>query len=284
MQHEALTSYDSDRETYVMTLKKTFVPAVLIAGTALLLAACGQAGSNNSTLSGSSSTQTAAAKPSHSASTPTAKPFNAGGFLGGNVNPSFPDGALGKVAVVAQSILEPDGIGGGTLLIAYRNNTSAAISHVNFDATAAAGGKVVATGQSQAGAIPAQVQPGEVALDYIYFDNVKSVPHAGVTYRFTVQTMPADTSSYNTAPLKITQATNNGSAIIGAAVNNTGKKLTGPYGVHAYCLDGRNLTTMVQDYAHPDGDLAAGSQASFTIDLSDTKCDKFVIGASGYFD
>ncbi len=44
-------------------------------------------------------------------------------------------------------------------------------------------------------------------------------PDAGVTYEFQAQTMPADTSSYNTAALKVTQADNNGSAIIGSASN-----------------------------------------------------------------
>ena len=263
-----------------MTLNRTFAFAPLAAGAAFLLAACGQTAPSNSTRAQTSSSQTAAARPSQSANAPRAKPFNAGGYLGGNATPTFPVGEPGKVAVVAKGALMRDS---GLLLIAYRNNTSAAISHVEIAATANAGGKVVATGQSQVGAIPAQVQVGEVALDYIYFDNVKSVPQNGVSYRFTVQTMPADMSSYNTAPLTITQATNNGSAIIGAAVNKTGKNLTGPYGVYAYCVHGGKLAAMKDGFAHPDGDLGAGSQASFTIDLYDTKCNKFVIGASGYF-
>lgn len=271
------------KERVRMRVKKVLTAASMAGAAALLLAGCSQAAPNSFAsvpVAGSSST----AKSTQKAAAPDAKPFNAGGLLAGNANPTFPAGDAGKVAVVAQGpLLEPASSEGATLLIAYRNNTNAAVSHVDFSVTANAGGKVVASGESQTGSIPAQVQPGEVALDYIYFENVASMPDTGVTYDFTVRTSPANTSFYNTAPFKVTQADNNGSAIIGAAVNNTGKDLTGPYGVYVYCFDGNNLTNLVQDYATPDGDLAAGGQAAFTVNLYDAKCDTYALGVSGYF-
>lgn len=213
------------------------------------------------------------------------KELNSSRLLGGNATPTFPAGDAGKVSVVAQSQLrKSDILDSGTLLIAYRNNTAKAISHVDFSATATAGGKIVASGHSQVAGIPAQVQPGEVALTYIYFENVSSVPDTGVTYEFQVKTSPADTSSYNTAPLKVTQADNNGTAIIGAATNSTDKTVTGPFKVQAYCFDGESLSEHVSDYATPDGELAPGGQAAFTIGLHDEACDSFVLGVSGYFD
>ncbi|MGN8025961.1 hypothetical protein [Microbacterium sp. 22242] len=225
-----------------------------------------------------------AATPKAATKSITPKDFNSSQLLGGSVKPSFPEGDAGKVSVVAQGQLsKTEGMGSGMLLIAFRNNTADAVSHVDFSVAAKAGGKVVASGNSQTGSIPAQVQPGEVALDYIYFDNVASVPDTGVTYEFTTQTLPADTSSYNTAALKVTQADNNGEAIIGSATNTSDKTLMGPYGVYAYCFDGDNLSMLLQDYATPGSELGAGDQVAFTVNLYDRTCDVFALGVSGYF-
>lgn len=262
-----------------MMLKKTLSFAVLAASAALMLAGCSQAVPNDSAPKAS---QHPAAKSSRTPAPSAAKPFNVSGFLAGNVTPTFPAGEPGKVAVVAEGTLDKEQLG-ATLPFVYRNNTNAAIAHVDFSVTARVGGKLVATGQTQGGGIPSQVQPGEAAVGYVYFEDPSAIPDSGATYDFTVQTLPADTSSYNTAPLNVTEANHNGTSIVGSAVNKTGKELTGPYGVYAYCFDGDNVTRMVQSFANPDGDLAAGGQVSFTIDLFDTKCDNFTLGASGYF-
>ncbi|GAB6857476.1 hypothetical protein [Microbacterium xylanilyticum] len=212
------------------------------------------------------------------------KELNSSQLLGGNARPSFPAGEAGKVSVVAQGQLSrTEGMESGILLIAYRNNTSKAVAHVDFTVAAKVDGKVVASGNSQTGSIPAQLQPGEVALDYIYFSNVSSVPDAGVTYEFQAQTMPADTSSYNTAALKVTQADNNGSAIIGSASNPTDKTLQNPFGVYAYCFEGDTLSSYVDGFAKPDAVLSPGGEVTFSIDLYGRKCDSFVLGVSGYF-
>jgi len=262
-----------------MLLKKSLGVGAL--AVVLMLAACSPKVSTPS----DAGTVTAAAKPGASAAAEvTSKPFNSSKLLGGNAAPNFPDGEPGKVSVVAQGTLaKSEGMNSGTLLIAYRNNTAAGISHVDFTVTAKADGKVVASGNSQSGSTPSQVQPGEAALDYIYFDNVSSVPDAGVTYEFTVKTMPADTSSYNTAALKVTQADNNGTAIIGAATNDTDAGVHGPFGVYAYCFDGENLSQLIQDYAPETGDVAAGGQVAFTVNLYDKKCDTFALGVNGFF-
>ena len=80
----------------------------------------------------------------------TPQPFNAGGLLNGDANPEFPAGDPDKVAVVAQAPIDKDNdFGSATLTFAFRNNTDAAISHVDWTATATADGKLVATGSSQ---------------------------------------------------------------------------------------------------------------------------------------
>ena len=231
-----------------------------------------------------SDTQTVAPKASQAAAAAPAKaqPFNASGLLGGNANPTFPAGDPGKVSVVAEAPLDNKGAAGATLSFAYRNNTSAAISHVDFTATARVDGKLLASGTSQ-GSIPAQVKPGEIGLAYIFFEDASSIPATGVTYEFTAKTTPADTSFFNTAPLTVSEANGNGTSIVGTAVNKTGKPLSGPYSVQAYCFDGNNLTTSVMSFADQTSDIAADAKVSFTVSLFDTKCDKFTIGVSGYF-
>ena len=208
--------------------------------------------------------------------------FNAGGYLGGNAKPTFPDGESGKISVVSQSALLSDGTGGASLLFAFRNNTSAAVAHVDFTATATADGKVVASGESQ-GTIPARVQPGEAGLAYVYFEDSSSIPATGTTYSFKVSSMPGDASPFNTAPLTVNQATNNGTSIIGSAVNKTGKGLTGPYSVNIYCFDGAAMTSQIVDYATEKGDIGAGASVSFSTDLYDVPCATYVVGVSGYF-
>lgn len=110
-------------------------------------------------------------------------PFNAGGLLGTNAQPTFAEGEPDEVSVVQIGPLEKPGIG-ALLLFAFRNNTPEAISHVDWSATARSGGSVVATGSSQ-GTTPSVVQPGEVGLSYIYFESGESIPE-GTEYEFDV--------------------------------------------------------------------------------------------------
>ena len=167
-------------------------------------------------------------------------PFNASGLLAGTADPHLADGEPGKVSVVQIGPLVEDGIGSATLPFAFRNNTSEGISHVDWTGTARSGGSIVATGSSQ-GTIPAQVQPGEVGLAFIYFDGSSELPPTDAEYEFTVNTSAADQAFYNTAPLKVTEASASGDAIVGAAVNGTGESVGGPFSVSVYCFDGDKL-------------------------------------------
>lgn len=164
-------------------------------------------------------------------------PFNSSGLLGGTAQPSFPDGDPGEVSVVQ---IGPLDVQRGTLVFAFRNNTSETISHVDWTATARSGGSIVGTGSSQ-GATPSWVAPGEAGLAYIYFETAAQIPD-GTEYEFAVGSSPADTTSYNTAPLKVTEANLVGTSIVGGATNNTGADATGPFSVSIYCFDGDNLT------------------------------------------
>jgi len=194
----------------------------------------------------------------------------------------LPAGESGKISVLSQGPLVSDGIGGATLLFAFRNNTSKAISHVDFTGTATGNAKLVASGQSQ-GTIPAQLQPGEAGFGYIYFPDSSSIPTTGTTYDFKASASAVDASSFNTAPLTVDQVDNNGTSIIGSAVNKTGNPLAGPYSVDIYCFDGAGLTAQIKDFATESGDITAGASVSFSTRLFDTSCDSYLVGVSGYF-
>ena len=58
----------------------------------------------------------------------------------------------------------------------------------------------------------------------------------------------------------------------------------GPYNVQVYCFAGNKLTAEVGSFADQNDDVAADAKVSFTAGLYDTKCDKFTVGVSGYFD
>jgi hypothetical protein len=267
-------------------MNRKILRPILLSAAALTLAACG----------GSSAPVTTSSAPvtegSTSGSAPTAEqsasggetgqvtslPFNASGLLGGNAQPKFPDGEPGKVSVVQIGSLEKDS---GVLPFAFRNNTSEAISHVDWTGTATSGGKIVATGSSQGG-IPAQVQAGEVGLAFIYFDNAESIPK-DAKYEFTVETTPADTSSYNTAPIKVTQADLAGGSIVGGATNETGAEVVGPYDVQVYCFKGDKIQAQHGTFAEQDGNVAPGGKVTFSLDLYGDKCPTFTVGVGGYF-
>lgn len=206
--------------------------------------------------------------------------LNASGLLGGDAGGlTFDTGQAGAVSVVLVGTPDPDA---GTLPIVFRNGTDAAVSHVDVAATARdAAGALVATGSSQ-GTTTAQVAPGGVGLAYVFFDTDATLTPETV-YEFTFETSEADTSSYNTSDLKITEANRVGSAIVGSAVNHNDAAVTGPYSADVYCFDAGALTSTHRSFADQDSDLEPGGAATFTVDLFDVPCATYVVGVTGYF-
>jgi hypothetical protein len=195
----------------------------------------------------------------------------------------FPAGKLGEVSVVEAGPLESDGYG-HTLPFLFRNNTDASVSHVDVSATARnKSGDLVTTGTSQ-GTTPAQVPPGGLGFAYIYFDGEAAPPPPDASYAFTFDTSPADQSSYNTGDVRITEAAVSGRSIVGTARNDADATMAGPYSADVACFDRSGaLLATVRSYANEDGDLAPGDRVSFTVDLYDQKCPKYVVGVTGFF-
>lgn len=266
-----------------MTFKKTLISVAAIGAAVLLLAGCsgGASGASGGSSNTASSTAAKPKEPAKTAAAPAIQPFNVGGLLAGNAKPTLAAGDSGKVTVVAQGPLDVSSLG-ASLPFAYRNNTNKAISHVDFTGSARLDGKLVATGSSQ-GSTPAQVQPGEIGFAFLYFDDSTSLKATGLKYEFSAETSPADKSSYNTAPLKVNESSNNGTSIVGSAVNKTGEPLVGPYGVNVYCFSGNDLTAQLGGYGDQTADIAADAQVTFTVPLYDTKCATYTFGVSGYF-
>lgn len=247
-----------------------------VATAALLLSSC--ASSNSSANVESDSTSTSVPSPAESDVVVESLPFNSSGLLGGTAQPNFADGEAGEVAVVQVGPLD---LASGTLVFAFRNNTSEGISHVDWDATARNAGSIVATGSSQ-GTTPSQVQPGEVGLAYIYFENGEAIPE-GTEYEFSAQTSSTDPTPYNTAPFTVTEATLSGDAIVGGATNKTGADATGPFSVSVYCFDGDTLLSQFRGFTEQDGDIAADGTVTFTESLYGASCPTFAVGVGGYF-
>jgi hypothetical protein len=170
----------------------------------------------------------------------------------------------------------------GALLFAFRNNTTEAVSHVDWSATAKADGSMVGSGMSQ-GTVPAQIQPGEVGLAYIFFDNADAFPE-GVEYEIAAQTMPADQSFYNTADLTVTEANLVGDSIVGSAANETGAIAAGPYEAQIFCFEGDNLASHMMTFASQQDPIEGGDTVTFSNDLLGYSCDSFVVGVTGFFE
>lgn len=262
--------------------RANLVAAAVIAS-AVLLAGCGSDNTSTTTDSGSDNSTTSTAPKEEKPTNVSPQPFNVSGLLNGDAKPTLPAGDADKVAVIAQAPLEKDGgMGSAILTFAFRNNTGEAVSHVDWTASARAGGKLVATGSSQ-GTQPAQIAPGEVGMAFIYFETGKDIPANGATYEFSPQTSEANSESFNTAPIAVGEANRNGAKIVGSATNKTGKPLTGPYGAEVYCFAGNSITGHAGDFAEETGDVQPGGTVHFTVDLYDTPCKTFALGASGYF-
>jgi hypothetical protein len=184
---------------------------------------------------------------------------------------------------VYQAPIQPQSVG-TSVPIVFRNNTSAAIAHVDVSATAKGPtGKIVASGSSQ-GTDPSTVQPGQWAFAYIYFESGTELA-ASDTLSFSFQTMPASTDSFNTAAMQVTQANLSGSSIAGGVRNKTGHPVQGPISVHAYCLNSNgDPTSVVTGFtSRSSGNLAPNATDSFQLDLYDQSCSSFLVGASGYY-
>ena len=267
-----------------MKKSSSFAAAAAVAAVLLFTSCSTATGETPGETKPSAQVSTPVAEPSapatETAAPVEALPFNAGGLLGGTATPTFEAGEPGEVSVVQIGTIDDTGFG-GTLPFAFRNNTSEAIAHVDWSATARIDGSIVATGSSQ-GTAPSIVQPGEVGLAYIYFEEASAIAE-GTEFEFQASTSPADPTPYNTARMTVTEASLVKDSIVGGADNKTGKPTTGPYSVSVYCFDGDTIVGHTTGFTEQDT-IAVDAAGTFTVSLYDVECSTFAVGVSGYFD
>jgi len=209
----------------------------------------------------------------------SAKPADARAseLLQGNASPPFPAGSPGGIAVVATgSALGDD----GALPLVVRNNTADAAYGIAATGRALQGGKLVGSGESQ-GFQPAVVQPGEVAIGYVYFGD--TVPD-GATFELAAT---ADDEPGEIVPevgLPVTELNllkgQFGNTIVGTVTSPLDHAVDQKASALAMCFDeaGKPLST---HSGYTDGEqLPAKGTASFSIDLFDDPCPVYLVGSS----
>jgi hypothetical protein len=171
--------------------------------------------------------------------------------------------------------------GGETLPIAVRNNTPGSVTEITAQGIVRdAGGKIVGTGTDQ-GFHPALLQPGQVALGFIYLGIGTNVP-AGSTITVQASGKPASSSNTYFADLLVTEVNNTGQQVVGTIKNPRAHAVQAPYSVDVYCTDRSGGLREIGGFADVSTDLAPGATSGSTVDLAGTPCPQFIVGASGF--
>lgn len=258
---------------------------VLLWVVALAITACSSSPRGIS-LPDSSSSRPSTASGSHrgSAAPSSAVPAAAqSSLLAGSARPQYPAGTPGRISVVYHAPIRPQA-DGTTVPLVFRNNTNAAIAHVDITATTKdPTGKIIGSGISQ-GTYPSTVQPGQWALSFVYYQPSTALA-ANDSLSFSFQTSPATTGFYNTAAVQVTQSNRSGTSIAGGVQNTTGRPVQGPVSIGVFCLNsaGDPVNEIGGFTSGGSGNLAVGATDSFQVDLIQTPCPSYLVGASGYY-
>jgi hypothetical protein len=247
----------------------------------MLLAGCGS--NEEPTSSGddsqSQASQSQAAEPSASSTVVTleasSEPTTQSPDLYSADAPDLPDGDADQIAVVATGDYD-----GTSLPVIVRNNTGDNVARVAMTAEARdASGGLAAAGESQ-GFIPNVVEPGELAIGYLYFSGAHVPDDAEITIEVTSDESLAEFE--NIVGLSIAEANGTRHSIVGLVQNPYDIGVMGPIDVEAVCFsqDGQ-LTVGYSAFAVKDT-LAPADTSLFQIDVFEGPCDRFLMGASGF--
>lgn len=220
-----------------------------------------------------------------SAATTTTAPAPSGPATSPNLatvgNVQIPDGEPGQLSVVLVGPADGDS---STAPVVVRNRTGKTIYDIEASATArGADGALAGSGSSQ-GFAPTAVGDGEWAFGYVYFSN--DMPD-GATFDVTAtgEDDAGFISSVDVRPAELNKVPGQYSdeQIVGIVANESGADVSGPVSVMAACFDeaGTTILDVVTDYTDADT-IAADGTASFAIDLFETPCPVYAVGASGY--
>ena len=187
--------------------------------------------------------------------------------------PAIPAGTEGKLSVVAQATALDSS---GSLALVVRNMTSDPVAAIEVTGIARdSAGAVVASGSSQ-GFSPALVQPGEIALGYVYFEY--DLAEQTLEYELQVSSRPPD--DLFTEPAELVFADFNALPSGPAGViRNEGDEAASFAGVQVVCFDDQGTpTNSQQDFTDPT-DIPPGGSAGFKVDLFDGGCAHYLAAA-----
>lgn len=199
-------------------------------------------------------------------------------YLQGTLDLQLPPGEPDEVTVIA--VGPPQ----SATPVLVRNNTSDVIE-VHLSATARdSTGALVGSGEDQ-GVKPVRVEPGQVAIGYVYLGI--DDPPSGATVDVSARgeevddnfgALPAVVVEHNLAAGQFGQQ-----QVVGIVRNDNDERMEGPISVLVMCFDeaGAPLTT-AGGFTDIDA-LEPGQEGSFSVDLfGDTGCPRYLVGASGY--
>lgn len=146
-----------------------------------------------------------------------------------------------------------------------------------------ADGTVVGTGRSQGFQLRI-VQPGEWAIDHVFFDKVLPVG-ATTDFMVTGEALDRINPAFQEIPVQITETSlvqgKDSPRIVGVLENPSDETVWGT-SLMPMCFDGSTPVTARLGYSDGTAGLAPGRISSFTVELLYTEaCPSFALGGSG---
>ena len=167
--------------------------------------------------------------------------------------------------------------------VVVRNNTSGVVE-VDLTATARnADGDLVGSGEDQ-GLEPVQVEPGHIAIGYVYlgFDDpppgtTLAVEARGSTPNTDFGGLPAVIVEHNLTSGQFSEQ------VVGIVRNDNDVRMEGPISILVMCFDDEgNPLSHASGFLDTDA-LDPDQEGSFAVDLyGDDGCPKYLVGASGW--
>jgi hypothetical protein len=199
-------------------------------------------------------------------------------YLQGTLDAQLPPGEPNEVSVIAVGAPQ------SATPVVVRNNTPDSVE-VHVSGTARdAGGALIASGEDQ-GVQPAIVDPGHVAIGYVYL-GIEDLPE-GTTVDATANgeevgdepgTLPTAIIEHNLATGEFDDP-----QIVGTARNDNETRIEGPISVLAMCFDEASAPLSATGDFLDVETLDARQAGSFSVEIFDEAgCPRYLVGASGY--
>jgi len=199
-------------------------------------------------------------------------------YIGGNESPILSDGEKEVLSVIA--IGKYDGV---ILPLVVRNNTDKPVIRISVTAEArSVDGTLLAVGNDQIFS-PNLVNPGEISLGYIFFENVPSFPE-DVQFKFVITSKdPKNTTFENMRNLEIIEQNKIDNRIVGMLKNPNKVLVKGPIEIIVMCFsEESDVLAHYSDFTTVD-QVEPNSTIPFQVSIYDQKqCPIFLVSAFGF--